>query len=313
MLLKNYYTVLKHTIRIGEFMNSKKTIYRVLNILTILLLLITTIIGICSFNTSHSYEFLNQYGDSIQMWGAGIYAHDSYFKAPIFIGSDVTILLFVVPLSIVTFLRTWKEQSVENYICSFGLIGTLLYYSASLAFGVTYNGLHLVYIALFGVCFFSVCMLLAKLHTVGIRQGKVCTYHFTKGIKVFLIVAGISLFIAWLPDIIMSIKSGTSLDLIEVYTTEITYVLDMGIISPLIFITYYLIRQENFIGYVLLRMIFKICMCIGIMLPIQTIFQLLAGISIPIPALITKGLIFVVMALFATYFEHRIKRETHYI
>lgn len=90
---------------------------------------------------------------------------------------------------------------------------------------------------------------------------------------------------------------------LEVYTTEITYVLDMGIISPLISITYYLIRKENFVGYILLCMIFKICMCIGIMLPTQTIFQLLAGFSIPIPALITKGLIFVVMALFATYFE----------
>lgn len=294
-------------------MNSTKLIYRVLNILTILLLLIITIISICSFNTSHSYEFVNQYGDSIQMWGSGIYAHDSYFKAPIFIGSDVTILLFVVPLSIITFLKAWIEQSVENYIRSFGIISTLLYYSASLAFGVTYNGLQLIYIALFGACFFSACMLLAKLHTVGVRQGKVCIYHFTKGMKVFLIVAGISLFVAWLPDIIMSITSGNSLELIEVYTTEITYVLDMGIISPLMFFTYYLIRHENFIGYVLLRMIFKICMCIGIMLPIQSIFQLLAGISIPIPALITKILIFVIMALFATYFEYYIKRKTKYI
>lgn len=294
-------------------MNSTKTIYKVLNILIILLLLIITIISICSFNTSHSYEFVNQYGDSIQMWGAGIYAHDSYFKAPIFIGSDVTILLFVVPLSIVTFLRVWKEQSVENYICSFGIASLLLYYSASLAFGVTYNSLHLVYITLFGVCLFSVCMLIAKLHTIGIKQEKVCNYHFTKGMKVFLIVAGISLFVAWLPDIIMSITSGTSLELIEVYTTEITYVLDMGIISPLMFITYYLIRHEDFIGYVLLRMIFKVCMCIGIMLPIQTIFQLLAGISIPIPALITKMFIFVIMALFATYFEYYIKRKTKYI
>ena len=294
-------------------MNRTKTIYGVLNILAILLILITTIMGICSFHTSHSYEFVNQYGDSIKMWGAGIYAHDSYFKAPIFIGSDVTILLFVLPMSIVAFLRTWKEQSIENYICSSGLIGTLLYYSASLAFGVTYNGLHLVSIVLFGVCFFSACMLLAKLHTVSIRQGKVCTYHFTKGMKAFLIVTGISLFIAWLPDIIMSIKNGTSLDLIEVYTTEITYVLDMGIISPLMFITYYLIRHENFMGYVFLRIIFKICMCIGIMLPIQTVFQLLADISTPIPALITKVLIFVVMALFAFYFERRIKRETYYI
>ena len=71
------------------------------------------------------------------------------------------------------------------------------------------------------------------------------------------------------PDIITSIKNGISLVLIQVYTTEITYVLDMGIISlisPLMFITFYRFRQENFTGYVFIRMIFKICMCIGIML-----------------------------------------------
>jgi hypothetical protein len=112
--------------------------------------------------------------------------------------------------------------------------------------------------------------------------GKICLYPFTKGMKIFLVTAGISLFVAWLPDIIASILNKTSLDLIEVYTTEITYVLDMGIISPLMFITYYQIKRGKFIGYVLIRMIFKICMIIGIMLPIQSFFQMLAGVSIPI-------------------------------
>lgn len=55
------------------------------------------------------------------------------------------------------------------------------------------------------------------------------------------------------------------------YTTEITYVIDMGIITPMIFITYYLAKHENFIGYVLLRMILQVCMAVGVMLPMQTI------------------------------------------
>lgn len=168
------------------------------------------------------------------------------------------------------------------------------------------------YIALFGVCLFSMSMLLANLHTVNIRQETVCSFRIPKEVKVFLLAAGISLFVAWLPDIILSIANETSSALIEVYTTEITYVLDMGIMSPLMFITCHLIKHGNFIGYVLLRMLFKMCICIGIMLPVQTIFQLLAGISIPLPALITKVLIFVVIALFAAYFEYDIKRETVY-
>ncbi len=215
-------------------------------------------------------------------------------------------------MATLTFIKARKTQSVEHFIRSFGVFCLLLYYSASLAFGVTYNYLHLAYIALFSLCFFGVWLMLIELHTLEVQQGKVCLYPFTKGMKIFLLIAGISLFVAWLPDIIASIVNKTSLDLIEVYTTEITYVLDMGIISPLMFITYHQIKHGKFIGYVLIRMIFKICMVIGIMLPMQSIFQMLAGVSIPIPALITKVLIFVLLAAFAAFFEYRLKRETKY-
>lgn len=293
-------------------MNNVKPIYKSLNILLLLLTLFITICGICSFDKAHTYNAINQYGETIKMWGAGIYAHDSYFKAPIFIGSDFTILIFVIPMATLTFIKARKTQSVEYFIRSFGVYCLLLYYSASLAFGVTYNYLHLAYIVLFSLCFFGVWLMLIELHTLEVRQGKVCLYPFTKGMKIFLLIAGISLFVAWLPDIIASIVNKTSLDLIEVYTTEITYVLDMGIISPLMFITYHQIKHEKFIGYVLIRMIFKICMVIGIMLPMQSIFQMLAGVSIPIPALITKVLIFVLLAAFAAFFEYRLKRETKY-
>lgn len=49
----------------------------------------------------------------------------------------------------------------------------------------------------------------------------------SNGLSIFLILSGISLFVAWLPDIISSLINGKSLSLIEVYTTEITYVLDI--------------------------------------------------------------------------------------
>ena len=293
-------------------MNDKKPIHKFLYILLLLLTLIITICGIFSFDTSHSYNAINQYGETIKMWGAGIYTHDSYFKAPIFIGSDFTILIFVIPMAIFTFIKASKTPSIEHFIRSFGVFCPLLYYSASLAFGVTYNYLHLAYIVLFSLCFFGVWLMLVELHTLKVQRGIVCLYPFTKGMKVFLLISGISLFVAWLPDIITSIVNKTSLDSIEVYTTEITYVIDMGIISPLMFITYYQIKHGKFIGYVLVRMIFKIFMIVGIMLPIQSVFQILAGISIPIPALITKVLIFVLLAVFAAIFEYRLKRETQY-
>ncbi len=148
-------------------------------------------------------------------------------------------------------VKNKKVSAIEYNIRIFGILSILLYYSASIAFGVTYNSLHLAYILLFGLCFFTVCFKLAELYAIGIRQEKVCSYQFAKGMKAFLLIAGSALFVAWLPDIIASIIRRTSLELIEVYTTEITYVLDMRIISPMIFITYYLAKHKSFIGYAL--------------------------------------------------------------
>ena len=88
--------------------------------------------------------------------------------------------------------------------------------------------------------------------------------------------------------------------------------LDMGIISPLMFIAFFLVRKGSFIGYVLLRMILRVCIYIGIILPMQTVFQLLAGVDLPIPALITKVGIFVALAFFAALFEHRLKKGTEF-
>ena len=221
-----------------------------LNTFVIISSLIVTICGVCSFHNEHSYEIMNQYGQCIRIWGAGIYAHDSYFKAPIFIGSDFTVLVVVNPLLIISFRRLIINPLLENFIDNFAMMSLLLYYSASLAFGVTYNSLHLIYIAFFGACFYCTALLFAKLYTISDKQNLGHQYHLSKGLKTYLILSGICLYVAWLPDIVISLINKTSLTLIEVYTTEITYVLDMGIISPLIFLTLYLLNQKNFIGYV---------------------------------------------------------------
>ena len=129
MLLKNYSVVLKLMGRTGKDMDNTKPIIKYLDVLIILLLLIVTILGVCSFHTSFSYEFVNQYGQKVQMWGAGIYAHDSYFKAPIFIGSDFTILLFVFRCQLSLFLKQRKNRVwnmiyavLELSVCCFTIL-----------------------------------------------------------------------------------------------------------------------------------------------------------------------------------------------
>lgn len=285
-------------------MKKKLIVTDILTICIIILLSLITIIGISSFSTDKSYFIINQYEDNIKIFGNGIYAHDSYFKAPIFIGSDFTMLFLVVPMMIISLIGEIKKRTIKSKLVLTTVMGTVLYYSTSIVFGVTYNYLHLAYIALFSSSFFTFIILVKSINSDDLRKMQKWILP-SNGLSIFLILSGVSLFVAWLPDIISSLINGKSLSLIEVYTTEITYVLDIGIISPLIFICLFCLKKNEGIGDILLAIILKLCQIIGIMLPIQTFFQNIAGIKIPIPALITKLGIFVLLATFATYFNNK--------
>ena len=77
----------------------------------------------------------------------------------------------------------------------------------------------------------------------------------------------------------------------------------MGIISPLCFICLYLLSIKSNLGYILLGIILTICIFVGFMVPIQTLFQMHFGIALPIQALITKVCIFILLAMVAIYYE----------
>jgi len=274
-----------------------KHILHIISVLIIIFSVIATSFGLFYSDAGKSYIFINQYGNSVKMFGNGLYKYDSFFMATIFKGTDFAILFIGVPLLIISLLLDYQRNSTRTKLFLTTILSIFAYYSTSIAFGITYNVLHLIYIGLFGLSFFGVI--------IGISQVRLNDRINIprKGIKIFLIISGISLFIAWLPDIIISLVNGKSLELIEVYTTQITYVLDMGIISPLCFICLYLLNRESRLGYILLGIMLTICIFVGLMVPIQTLFQIHYGIGLSIQALITKVGIFIVLAIIALYYE----------
>lgn len=273
-----------------------------LAVITIVLVFVTSMAGLLSINFTKAYDFVNQYGHIVEMYGYGIYANDTYFQAPISIGTDICTLFVGVPLFIFAYMNYSKKGDVVSRLKLISIYAAVFYYAASLAFGLTYNRLFLVYVALFGCSLFGMFR-----HICNIKLEKVVTV--SKGLRVFLILSGVALIVAWLPDVIPSAISGGTLSLIGVYTTNITYVLDMGIISPMCFITLYLLKKGNPIGTLLLAIILKLCIIVGIMMIPQTICQMASGCDIPIPALVTKSLSFVVLGGFAFYFNRKLYKE----
>lgn len=273
-----------------------------LAIIIIILLFITSIAGVLSLNFNYAYDFVNQYGHTVKIYGYGVYAFDSYFQAPISIGTDICILLVVIPVFLVTYLNYIKKKDKISQLKLISVYAAVLYYAASISFGLTYNQLFLVYVALFSCSLFG---MFRHVKNISFQQ----SISGSSGVNIFLILSGIALIVAWLPDVIPAMVKGTTLSLIGVYTTNITYVLDMGIISVLCFVTLYMIRKKEPLGTLILACILKVCIIVGIMMFPQTICQLASGIEIQLPALITKSFSFVLLGGFAFYFNHKMYRE----
>jgi hypothetical protein len=262
--------------------------------------MITSGLGLFYKTDGQPFSFVNQYGDTVKIYGSGIYKNDSYFMAPIFKGSDFTILFFAIPLLIISLIIDVKYNTLRTKLFIVAVVALFLYYSTGISIGVVYNVLHLVYIALFSCSLFA---FITGSSLLGKYSIKPTVKIDTIWLKIFLFLSGISLFVAWLPDIIVSLINKRPLELIEVYTTQITYVLDMGAISPVIFKCMYNISKQNNFGYILLGIILNTLVLVGILVINQTIFQSIAGIEMPIGAIITKVGIFVLLALIAIYYE----------
>ena len=285
--------------------NSNSKSLHTITFLIILLSLIASLTGLIYTTAGESHDFVNQYGDTVNMYGSGLYEYDSSFVVPIFRGTDFTILFIAIPLLIIALLLDMKKNTMKYRLLLTSVISAFTYYAASIAFGVTYNSLHLVYIALFSASIFGLIVAIASLDKKQLEESISPSLKY-KGIYRFLVITGIALTIAWLPDIISALLAGRPLLLIETYTTSVTNILDIGIITPVAFIALSLLKKRKGMGYILLGMLLTTCVIMGIMLPIQSVFQTLAGITIPVPALVIKVGIFVALAVFAFYFNFKL-------
>lgn len=113
-------------------MNKKNDIWA---IVTMICMCVTTICGILSMKFDYAHDFINQYGHTVKIFGYGIYANDSYFKAPISIGTDFCILSVLVPLFFYTYLQYRKKADMISEIKLISVYAVAFYYAASIAFG----------------------------------------------------------------------------------------------------------------------------------------------------------------------------------
>lgn len=264
-----------HLVPAGHFCSMGKANFKTLHVLAFLVLflaLLASASGLFLHSDDMPYYFINQHGDTVKIYGNGVYKNDSFFKAPIFRGTDCAMLFIAIPLLIASLVRDVRKGTPATGLSLLSLLTCFLYYAASLAFGAQFNDLHLLYIAFFSVSFFAVLLAWQNPALSAIAPARLVAMPY-KAVYIFLGFTGFALVVAWMPDIVTAMYRDRSLALIENYTTEITYILDIGIIAPLCFISLYRIVKRSTTGFILLDILLTLCIIIGLMLPFQTLFQ----------------------------------------
>ncbi len=253
--------------------------------LIVVLVLITSVLGLFWQDGGTQFYFTTLHGQAVKMFGQGMYHNDTYFTAPIFRGTDAVALFVCLPLLVLSFVL-YRRRSLSAGILLIGVLSFFLYYSASLLFSAAFNSLFLVYTGLFSASLFAFVYALTAVD-LQILSAHLSPNMPRRGTAAFMFVAGPGVLFLWLSEIIGPIMHGqVPAELLGPYTTLFTHALDMAVIAPAAILTgIYLLRRFP-IGFLLAAPLLILCALIGMVVIAQTIFQALAGIILPVGAYI---------------------------
>lgn len=238
---------------------------------------ITAGIGLFSTNGDGPFQFTTLHNEAVDIYGKGLYRFDTPLIAVGYRVSDAFTLIAGIPLLLISFWL-YRRGSIRGKIMLTGTLLFFLYNFGSLAIGAAYNNLFLTYILLTMAAFLgSSVMLLSfdlsafpKLFSVRAPQ---------RGISNFFMVSGVALFCIWLFLSIVPalLVNGVPAELGS-YTTVITFVVDMGIIAPVLVSAGVLFRRSEPLGYVLSSVLLVFIDTLGCSLLVMGIAQQIAGL-----------------------------------
>jgi hypothetical protein len=217
------------------------------------------------------WEFSTLRGGVARMFGRGLYRYDTLFTGAGFRGQDlVTLFLGVPALVLAAALHRRGSRRVSALLL--GVLGWFLYAYASMSLGAAYNPLFLLYVALFSASFFALAATFGSLELDAGRLPR-------RGPAVFLFAGGVVTLVVWLAPLLQGLAAGRPPELLASYTTLVTDVLDLGLITPAAILGGVLILRRSAMGY---RIAFALLGIILFLLPaiiLSTLFQLRAGVD----------------------------------
>lgn len=263
--------------------------------LIVILAVIASGVGLFYQDGGSEFSFTTVRGETVQMYGQGLYRFETLRDGTGFKGVDLYVLLVAVPLLAIS-AWLYRAGSCKGGLVLTGTLAYLFYNSASMTFGYAYNNLFLVYLLLLTCTFAALVLAYRSFEGVNIAA------HFgerlpRRGIAAFLVVVGTSLILVWAGlDILPALLAGSAPPLTG-HTTLPTHALDMGIVAPLAFIASRLLLRRTQAGYLLSAVLLIVCAVLGGGVLALSAAQVLGGV-LTVPQIVGFVVPFVILTGF---------------
>jgi hypothetical protein len=258
-------------------MKASKTVV-VLASLIVVLSLVAASVGIFYQDNGSPFEFKTLRGETVMIQGRGLYKYDSVSFAAQGIAQDVVTLLVGIPLLVVS-IMLYRRESFRGKLLLAGTLGYFLYTYMSYAFGVAYNGLFLLYVALFSLS------LSAFVLSIGSIDVATLPAHFSEKlprrlVSTLLFAVGGFLVLAWSGRIGTALLDGSVPYGLESYSTLPLQAMDLGLIVPLAFVSGILLLRRSPWGYLLSSVALIKGFTMSVALIAMIVGEMLAGVQV---------------------------------
>lgn len=230
-------------------MKAGKTI-RLMVYFIVVLSFIAALSGMLSNKGPGEYNYQSIRGQSIRIYGKGLYQHMSSDVAIQGIAQDYVTLLVGIPMLLISLFLAGRGSLKGKFM----LTGTLGYFMVTYIFYMLmgmYNELFLVYVSLASLGFYAFLLSVLSLW----QENPIIYFEnstpvgFSGG---FLIFCSIAIGMLWLSVVVPPLLNGTLYPVaLEHYTTLIVQGMDLSILLPGSFIAGWLLKKRRPSGYLL--------------------------------------------------------------
>ncbi len=243
------------------------------------------------------HEVVTARGQSVEVYGTGLYRHDSWLLGVGSRGTDAVTLFLEVP-ALLAALAAYRRGSARGALVLVGVLGWLLYYYASLSLYTAWNRAFGLYVVAFGLALFAAPLALRSVDPV--RFAALFPRRPSRRLLVgYLVALAVALTAAWLPPLVAATLTGDPPARLDVYSTEVTWALDLGVVVPAVAATAWLLHRGAVLGPLAASAMLALNVALGTALAAQGAVQLAVGVPVAAGEIVGAMASFAVMTVVA--------------